>query len=287
MANGPQFVEALAPVCGIHPATLDRYLRELRKADLIPRSGHGGGSAAVHFDARHVASIILSLAASSPAGATEAVRLLRPLKYVRSALVTDARYLGPMETRMATSGQVIERFAEVSGFLPSTLDRMLRPLREAGMAPMGGRGRGQKQGHYEPQHLANLILSFAGAQPSDAAEAVRLLRPLKCVRSEPDADVSCWGDFGSTIEGVINELALVGATSLPSAISMEITLCLNPLGARVAFVDQRGAIQADWYGATHDYPPAQLGVRRSTVVCSEILGVAAELLRVRPTAVSA
>src|SRR4051794_10981464 len=77
---------------------------------------------------------------------------------------------------MATSMQVIERMADASGVLPSTLDRTLRPLRDASYVPMGEKGRGKSRGQYEPHHLVNVILGLAGYQPSDAEEAVRLLR---------------------------------------------------------------------------------------------------------------
>ena len=79
MATGPQFVERMAPVCGIHPATLDRYMRELRAAGLIPAGGRGGGVASVHLDHNHAAVIILSLAASSPAGVVAAYNAVKDL----------------------------------------------------------------------------------------------------------------------------------------------------------------------------------------------------------------
>lgn len=79
MATGPQFIEALAPVCGIHPATLDRYMRELRGAGLIPAGGRGGGIAAAHLNHEHAAIIILSLAATSPAGAVAAYETVKNL----------------------------------------------------------------------------------------------------------------------------------------------------------------------------------------------------------------
>jgi len=58
--------------------------------------------------------------------------------------------------------------------LPSTVERVLRPLRSEGMVPMGEKGRGQHRGHYEPEHLAN-VLAFASTQPSEGAEIARLL----------------------------------------------------------------------------------------------------------------
>lgn len=80
---------------------------------------------------------------------------------------------------MATSGVIISEMAKVSGDLPSTIDRMLRSLRAAGLAPMGAPGRGKQEGQFNLDHLADLVISFAGRQPSDAAEAVLALCKLK------------------------------------------------------------------------------------------------------------
>lgn len=66
---------------------MDRYMRDLRKADEsgrgIPASGHGGRSAGVHLDQHHYALILLAMAAPTPGeAAKEATRLydLRPAK---------------------------------------------------------------------------------------------------------------------------------------------------------------------------------------------------------------
>ena len=80
---------------------------------------------------------------------------------------------------MATSGAVITRISEAAGVAPATVDRMLRPLRAAGLAPTGRPGRGQTEGTFEPFHLMCLTLAFAGAQPSDAAEAAEMLRQFE------------------------------------------------------------------------------------------------------------
>lgn len=86
---------------------------------------------------------------------------------------------------MATSRTVASRFAQLSGYLSSTLDRMQRDLRAAGFIPMGEKGRGSLRGHYEAIHLANLIAAFWGAQPSDAAETVRLVRDMSFQDTSP------------------------------------------------------------------------------------------------------
>ena len=71
MATGPQFIEALVPVCGMHPSTLVRYFQEIRRAQLIPTSGKGGGKAAVHFSATDAARIVLALCARGPGEAVD------------------------------------------------------------------------------------------------------------------------------------------------------------------------------------------------------------------------
>jgi hypothetical protein len=86
---------------------------------------------------------------------------------------------------MAASGQVIERMAKATGLLPSTIDRTLRPLREAGLVPMGEKGRGQAKGHYEPVHLANLFIALAGHQPSDAADTVKIFIDMEHTATDP------------------------------------------------------------------------------------------------------
>jgi len=86
---------------------------------------------------------------------------------------------------MATSRTVAARFAQASGYLTSTLDRMQRDLRADGLIPMGEKGRGSLYGHYEAKHLTNLIIAFLGKQPSDAAETVKLVRGLPYLNSRP------------------------------------------------------------------------------------------------------
>jgi hypothetical protein len=147
---------------------------------------------------------------------------------------------------MATSGSVIERFAEVSGLLPSTLDRVLRILRDAELAPMGDKGRGLKRGHYEPHHLCNVLLAFAGPQPSDAAEAVRLLRTLRYASSDGDV-VDHLPEEGEPlaefIEDMIYWLSDPATDETAKRINpsdIEFTFCLDPLFAQVLIIEQNG-----------------------------------------------
>jgi hypothetical protein len=182
---------------------------------------------------------------------------------------------------MATSGEVIERFAAVAGLLPSTLERMLRPLRGAGLVPVGVKGRGQAHGHFEPPHLANLIMALAGMQPSDAAEAVSLVRPL-VLEEATSAEGSRPPDLGSTLEHLICEAATRGDSGL--AADFTVTFCLNPAQGILNRPDGDGELRQWRYKPRQEalpnmprkHPPA---VWRITTVGPEVLMLAGELWR--------
>ncbi len=187
---------------------------------------------------------------------------------------------------MATSGQVIDRFATVLGLAPSALDRVLRPLREGGLAPAGSPGRKSLQGHYEPVHLVNVVLGLAGAQLSEAAGAAAALRPLAWTGSAPSADFTgplIQGDLGSVLENLITTEDQRLVTALPR---LEITLCLNPVEAILDFppIEPEGSHHSDFYQlpqAELDYgiPEAPPNLRRTTTIRGPVLMAARDLWR--------
>jgi hypothetical protein len=79
MSTGPQVNETFAPICRMHPATVERYFEPLRAAGIIPKSVKGGGRGGAHFGSWPLASIILSFGASTAGGAVDAVRKLAGL----------------------------------------------------------------------------------------------------------------------------------------------------------------------------------------------------------------
>jgi hypothetical protein len=189
---------------------------------------------------------------------------------------------------MALSGSIIERFAEVSGVMPSSIDRMLRPLRDAEMVARGEPGRTPKQGsdriprkgHYEPPHLTNVIFGFAGAQPSDAAEAVKVLRPLVFEASAPPTGASHFGtgDLGSLLDKIVDRWGTWHADDedgLRVAPGLEMVLSLNPPSARLTFEDADGSIHTERFGPAS--PRSVPGVQRLTLVSNAMFRLAAEL----------
>jgi protein-disulfide isomerase-like protein with CxxC motif len=175
---------------------------------------------------------------------------------------------------MATSGPVIERFAEVAGVAPAAIDRMLRPLRTAGLVPMGEKGRGQRTGHYEAQHLANVIMGFAGQQFTDATDAVRELRTLKyseqvatqaamdAGKKAPRPDIT----FGERLDQILTGMAL--GTPQPT---LEIVLSVTPGYAKLSW-DYGSEISA------FEVYRGQCLPGLATVITARLLAAAADLL---------
>lgn len=89
---------------------------------------------------------------------------------------------------MATSAQVIDQLASVTGFLPSTVTRLLRVLRAVDLVPTGGRGGGKSSVHFEVGHLAYVLLGMAGHHSSDGPEAARMLAALPYTSASPLTD---------------------------------------------------------------------------------------------------
>jgi hypothetical protein len=94
---------------------------------------------------------------------------------------------------MASSGEIVERIAEVAEVLPSTVDRGLRPLRDAGLVPMGVAGRGKTHGQYDHTHVNNVVLGLGADLPAGAATAATLLRATYCEAiPAPDEQDPLW-----------------------------------------------------------------------------------------------
>lgn len=119
---------------------------------------------------------------------------------------------------MASSGLVVPRIAEVAGYPPAAVLRMVRDLQGAGLAPLGTYGRGKQHGQFEREHLANLLLAFAGPQPVDAAEAAGLLRdlPLEASHRRPATAPGTLGEaFARWIDNPAKAPALVALSTNP------------------------------------------------------------------------
>lgn len=180
---------------------------------------------------------------------------------------------------MALSGSVIERFAEASGALYYTIDKVVRYLRAAGLVTSADPGRPRKQGsgriprkgHFESLHLTNVILAFAGPQPSDAADAVKVLRPLVFESSEPPTGASYFGtgDLGSLLDKIIDQW---GTWYADDEGDVTVTLHLSPPGASLMFVDKEGVPRNERFGEI-----SSASVCRQTVVRSEVFRAAATL----------
>lgn len=90
MATPNAAVVKLARAIGQTPLSLDRTLRDLRGAGAAywPMSGKGGGKAASHVEARHMAALILALSAPVATDAYKVVDALRSLRAAPNRQVT-------------------------------------------------------------------------------------------------------------------------------------------------------------------------------------------------------
>ncbi len=163
---------------------------------------------------------------------------------------------------VATSGKVIEQLSAAAGVLPSTVDTILRVLREAGLVPMGVRGRGVRQGNYDSTHLTTTALSFGGKWPSDSAEAALAFGPLVYRYSDPagerigqsQSELGA-GDLATGLARLIDALG-TGKDHPLAHRDFSVELCENPRYATL-FVSAgppmsgMGIVKTDHYG-----PPA-------------------------------
>jgi hypothetical protein len=80
MATTPRVITVLSEALGMHPSTLDRYIRELRGADMLRTGKPGGGRAALHYSASELVLVMLSTASTGPGGAVQAAQELSALR---------------------------------------------------------------------------------------------------------------------------------------------------------------------------------------------------------------
>jgi len=98
MATGTLVNERLPSVLGILPSTLERMLRALQVAGLLPKGRPGGGrKGAAHLDSLHLGYVMMGCAGWQPSEAPDAVRQLRALPHYRS-FNAPADVGGPLPT---------------------------------------------------------------------------------------------------------------------------------------------------------------------------------------------
>jgi hypothetical protein len=81
---------------------------------------------------------------------------------------------------LATGAQAVERVAQATDLLPSTVFRFARTLREANKTlwPEAAKGGGKGAAHVEPRHLVNLAIALAVNDPRHAVKAIPVYRRL-------------------------------------------------------------------------------------------------------------
>lgn len=75
---------------------------------------------------------------------------------------------------MTTGARAVERIAEATGFPMATVDTASRVLKQhqPPLWPLAGQGGGKRAKHVEPEHLVNMALTLAWADPISNAPAI-------------------------------------------------------------------------------------------------------------------
>jgi hypothetical protein len=154
---------------------------------------------------------------------------------------------------------------------------------------MGARGRKSLRGHYEPAHLANVILALAGAQPSDAADAVKATWRSSWTGSAPSPHFVrplIEGDLAAVLETLITTEDARLIAAIPR---LKIILCLDPVEVMLEFpsIEAGEPPRTDFFGtqqAEIDYgadstPP---NLQRVTIIRGPVLLAARALWRDTP-----
>jgi hypothetical protein len=183
---------------------------------------------------------------------------------------------------MATSGPVITAFTAETLDPRGTADRMIRDLRQFGMAPMGAPGRGKSVGNFTPYHYSCLLLAYAGAQPSDASETARRLRSFERYHSRrPNGPA---GPRSPRVPGTLGEV-LETIISGESGQRYAPHLLLSLDGAEIHWPAANGTVDLiEVYGPPRgvEYTPKSWRIRRQTFLESHMTALAVSLWRDTP-----
>ena len=187
---------------------------------------------------------------------------------------------------VATATRTNELLPPILGMLFSTVERLLRALREAGLLPFGKPGGGKGSAHYDAYHLAYILLGLAGLAPSDAPEAVLALRSLPFF-GPPSMPEGVKPPLPTLEDQLADWIKGAGAARRHDATwfledkavlqSWTMQLCLNPLHALITIQPKEGEDEIQILYAAD--PEASVpGVRRLTVISGDVLLAVGELL---------
>lgn len=105
MTTAAQLVDRFAPLMGLLPSTVERQLRAQRAAGQTPIAGRGGGKNSAHFNACHMAYVLLGLVGQQPSDAPAVAELLYKLPYLKTE--------GPHKDMMRPAPTLGEAFVQM------------------------------------------------------------------------------------------------------------------------------------------------------------------------------
>jgi hypothetical protein len=168
-----------------------------------------------------------------------------------------------------TGSESIPYFAQSLGWLRGTIERYLRDLREKKHLRTARRGGGKGAVHYDANDFGKIALSFGGPQPSDAAEALEALSPLRLIEqrairhgptSGREADLSgrvldLRGLHGETLlDWTVRQITAMEDPQIAAEWMAQVgdtwrmVLCMDPPSAVVSWSDSDGTTYTDVFG---------------------------------------
>jgi hypothetical protein len=133
---------------------------------------------------------------------------------------------------MGTGAQLKALLTPLAGIHPASFDRYLTNLAEAGLVRRSGPGSGKAAIHLAAFEIASLLLALASPRPNEAAEAAKALGDLF-----PEGPREGHSSLRTSLAGTIETMAMRlqhGPADFGDA-DWEVTLCLNPLRATMAW----------------------------------------------------
>ena len=191
---------------------------------------------------------------------------------------------------MTTGPEAVRAIATATNLPVGTVDRVARVLKQHKPMPLWARsipGNGAQSEHVDALRLSNILLGFAGNQPSDAAEAVTTLAALEFYKTEESASPRLMSNLGRVIEQIIQGLAdqtvqpETGVSGSKTLYLPDLVFSVNPPWAEIRWpsADSKTAyVESYKPGVGKPYTVTPWIVSRQTRIGWEMLAAMGELL---------
>jgi len=177
---------------------------------------------------------------------------------------------------MANGRRFVTELAWNTGRGIPGLQRLITPLRKAGLVPVSGTGSASDRVHLGANHATHLLLALAADGSTTVLNDVRQLGALEPAHPEP-------GDFGTLHHALTGEIDLRARCIFngqrptgPYGENWRLTLCVDPVSGWIEWTENGEPRRRDFVAPNVKQKHLRT-VRRLTVIDGEILNALAEL----------